>query len=115
MPLEVAHLRVLGCTGRVEAWTQHQRPRESAEAGGDVHWSRAGKIVDAEIVEPAAGVPLPVGEDVVHERGPAEQEEHGWEETSALKHSTSQDHSGGRHESEAESRVQDIWDICVGE
>lgn len=57
------HAALLGL-GRLvrEARAQHEGPGEGAEAAGDVHGARAGEVVEAELEQPAARVPLPVGE-----------------------------------------------------
>lgn len=57
---------LLGLGGLVgETGTQHEGPGEGAEATGDVDGTRACKVVEAELVQPAAGVPFPVGETVM--------------------------------------------------
>lgn len=99
----------------VDAWSQHETPGQGTEPAGDVHGAGAGKVVDPQVVEPAGRVPLPVRQDVIHERGPTEQEQHAGPETATLQHGTGQDHGGRRDEGEAEAGVQDVRDVGVGE
>lgn len=44
----------------VKSGTKHHRPSEGAEPAGNVHRTRAGKIVETEVVKPPRRVPLPV-------------------------------------------------------
>lgn len=115
MWLEMDDLLPFAGSVLAETGPQHQTPRESAEPGSNVHWARARKVVHAQVVKPAARVPLEVGEDVVDEGGPAEQEQHRGEQAATFQHGTGQDHCRGRHEGEAEARIQNVWDVRVGE
>lgn len=45
-----------------ETGTEHHGPSEGAEAAGNVDGSGAGEVVETKVVQPAAGVPFPVGE-----------------------------------------------------
>lgn len=45
-----------------ETRAQHHGPSESSEAASNVDGSRTCKVVEAELVQPAARVPLPVGQ-----------------------------------------------------
>lgn len=98
---------------RVGAWTKHHSPSQSRETRSDVDRSAACKIVDAKLIQPSRWVPLGVGQDVVDERGPTQQEQHRRPHASTLEHSTSQNHCGGCDESEAEASVQNVWNIRV--
>lgn len=48
----------------VETGSKHHGPGQSAEAAGDMDGTGTGKVVEAELVQPTAGVPFPVGETV---------------------------------------------------
>jgi hypothetical protein len=74
------------------ARTEHQGPRQSREARGDVDRARSCEIVDAEFIEPAIGIPLKVGKNVIDEGRPAEQEEHTRPQSTPFKHCAGQNH-----------------------
>lgn len=86
MRLEMRHLVVQRLVMWVLAMAQHNRPSQRRKARSNMHRSRAGKIVHAELVEPAVGVPFKVCEDVIDEGRPTEQEKHGGPQAPALQH-----------------------------
>lgn len=122
MRLVVNRLLAVRRGGLGQSGAEHHGPGEGAEAAGDVDGTGSGEIVEAELVEPSAGVPLPVREadievsgslrrctteslHVVDECGPAEQEHHAGEETTTLEHGSSQNHSGSGNEGEAKGSI----------
>jgi hypothetical protein len=58
--LVVNRLLAIRRGGLGESGAEHHGPGEGAEAAGDVDGAGSGEIVEAELVEPTAGVPLPV-------------------------------------------------------
>ena len=64
----------LGVAGSL---AEHETVREGAAAGGDVDGAAAGKVDSTELVKPAIGVPCPVGNRVVDNRRPDEDEDDG--------------------------------------
>lgn len=58
--LVVNRLLAIRRGGLGESGAEHHGPGEGAEAAGDVDGAGSGEIVEAELVEPSTGVPLPV-------------------------------------------------------
>jgi hypothetical protein len=99
----------------ISTGAQHERPGQSREARRDMHWTRAGKIEYAQLVQPPAGIPFGICQDVVNKRSPAEQEEHRGPKASTLKHRSCQNHRGCRDKRKAKAGIKDIGYVTVCE
>lgn len=75
------------------ALAEHEGVGERAGARRDVDGAAAGEVVAGQVEEPAVGVPGPVGDGVVDDGGPDEDEDDGGEHAAAISNGT--DGEGG--------------------
>ena len=83
---------------------------ECSCSGRDMHGPATSKVQSTEDVEPAVGVPGPVGDGAVADSAPAEAEDDGGEDTASFEGASDHDHGGtaGEHEFvEAEDDVRE--------
>ena len=66
------------------ALAEHQRVGKCRSARGDVHGGAASKVEAAHLEGPAVGVPRPVGDRVVDDGRPDEDEDDAWEHATAV-------------------------------
>lgn len=84
-------MRAVGETlgfGVAVSLAEHDAVGEGAGARGDVDGTAAGEVVGGEFEEPAVGVPGPVGDGVVDDGGPDEDEDDGGEHAAAISDGT---------------------------
>lgn len=94
------HAGVVAVAG---ALAEHEGVGEGGGAGGDVDGAAAGEVEGAQLVEPAVGVPGPVGDGVVDDGGPDEEEdERGKDATAVSDGADGQSRTG-------EQRLARVW------
>ena len=76
---------------------------KAGHAGADVHDSSPGKILGAELLNPAAGAPNPVAERGIDDQGPQSDEHHVGAEPHALHQGPGDDGAGDDRESHLEA------------
>jgi hypothetical protein len=77
-----------GVLGVASALAEHDGVGKGSGAGGDMDGTATGIVEGAEGEEPAAGVPGPVGDGVIDDGGPDEDEDEGGEDATTVSNST---------------------------
>ena len=92
---------------------KNQRISETRSARGDVHRPTTSEVQGTESVEPAVGIPGPVGYGAVADGDPEETEDDGREDATALERASDHDHGGAGGEHELVKTEDDVGNDCA--